>query len=152
MGRRRNENVGIGWQATMETGAPVVDAGHRALVQRADALLDALQAGRERAVVERALRSFGDYAVRHFSRDEDCAMRGRCPALEWNAAGRAELIAIMAEFRRAFERGGATPALAEGLSAQLAAWVRRYIPGPQAASLPCVLDERQAAEARAARG
>jgi hemerythrin-like metal-binding protein len=134
--------VAIGWQATMATGAPLVDAGHRALVERADALLEALQAGRERGDVERALRGFGDCAVRHFSRDEDCVLRGQCPALEWNATGRAELIAILAELRLSFERDGATPALVERLESQLRGWVGRYVPGPQAARLPCVASER----------
>jgi hemerythrin-like metal-binding protein len=122
----------------METGAPLVDAQHRALVERAAALVSRLHASAERPAIEKALREFGDYAVRHFSRDEDCAMRGDCPALSLNATARAELIGIVAAFRRSFEHDGATPAVAERLDCELDAWVGRYIPGPAAASLPCV--------------
>jgi hemerythrin-like metal-binding protein len=134
--------MAIGWQSGMETGAPQLDAARRALVERADALLAAIEANDERAVVERALRDLGDYSVRHFSAEEDCHRRGICPALEWNGRARAELIRIIGGFRSSYEKGGATPALAEDLSCELSQWVGRYIPGPVAADLPCVTRSR----------
>jgi hemerythrin-like metal-binding protein len=129
--------MSIGWQASMETGAPQLDAQHRALVERADALVASIESGEDRSNVERVLREFGDYSVRHFSAEEDCRLRGVCPALQWNGAARAELIKIMAGFRESFERGGASPKLAEDLSCELSGWVQRYIPGP-VSPLPCV--------------
>jgi hemerythrin-like metal-binding protein len=129
--------MSIGWEPSMETGAPLLDAQRRALVQRADALLATLETGGDRSQIERALRDFGDYSVRHFSQEEDCYLRGSCPALEWNGAARAELIHIVAGFRESYERHGASPALADDLSGELSGWVARYIPGP-VASLPCV--------------
>ncbi len=133
----------IGWQSSMETGAPIVDAGHRALIERAQTLVASISAGSGLPVVERALRDFGNYAVRHFSQDEDCAQRGACPALEWNAAARAELMGIMAAFRKSYERTGSVPAVAEDLDCQLSSWVSRYIPGPESALRPCVTRGRQ---------
>jgi hemerythrin-like metal-binding protein len=129
--------MSIGWQPSMETGAPLLDAQRRTLVERADALVATIEAGGDRSTVERALRDFGDYSVRHFSTEEDCHLRGVCPALQWNGAARAELIKIMATFRGAFERGGATPRIAEDLACELSGWVGRYIPGP-VTQLPCV--------------
>jgi hemerythrin-like metal-binding protein len=131
--------MAIGWQSTMETGAALVDAQHRAFVERADRLISMIEAGAERSAVERAMREFGDYAVRHFSRDEECALRGSCPALEWNGMARAEMIQIIGDFRRAYERDGATEIVAGQLSDNLCGWVSKYIPGPEAASLPCVV-------------
>jgi hemerythrin-like metal-binding protein len=128
--------MSIGWEPSMETGAPLLDAQHRALVERADTLLATIQVG-ERAKIERALRDFGDYSVRHFSDEEDCHLRGTCPAIQWNGAARAELIKIVSGFRESYERGGASPALADDLSCELSGWVSRYIPGPVTA-LPCV--------------
>jgi hemerythrin-like metal-binding protein len=130
--------MSIGWQPSMETGAPQLDAQRRALVERADLLVAAIETGSDRSVVERALREFGDYSVRHFSQEEDCSLRGSCPALEWTGSARAELIKIVAGFRKSFERGGASPELAEDLSCALSAWVARYIPGPAATALPCI--------------
>jgi hemerythrin-like metal-binding protein len=131
--------MAIGWQSTMETGAPLVDAQHRAFVERADRLVSLIETRAERPAVERAMREFGDFAVRHFSRDEDCTLRGSCPALEWNGMARAEMIRIIAEFRKAYERDGATGIVAGQLSDNLCGWVSKYIPGPDAASLPCVV-------------
>ncbi len=129
--------MSIGWEPSMETGAPLLDAGRRALVERADALVTAIESGSDKSAVERALRQFGDYSVRHFSQEEDCSLRGICPALQWNGAARAELIKIVASFRQAYESRGASAGLADDLSGELAGWVGRYIPGPVAA-LPCV--------------
>jgi len=129
--------MSIGWGPSMETGAPLLDAQRRALVERADALLATIESGRDRPTVERALRDFGDYSVRHFSQEEECALRGVCPAIEWNGAARAELITIVAAFRQSYEARGATPALAEDLACELSGWVGRYIPGP-VTNLPCV--------------
>lgn len=127
----------IAWQPSMETGAPVLDAQHRALVERAGRLIGEIQNGSDRATVERALRDFGDYAVRHFSDEEDCHFRGICPAVRWTGVARAELIRIVADLRLGFEREGATPGLASSISNRLGQWVERYIPGP-VADLPCV--------------
>lgn len=134
--------MSIGWQPSMETGAPLLDAQRRALVERADFLVATIETGGERSVVERALRDFGDYSVRHFSQEEDCHLRGSCPALQWTGSSRAELIKIMAGFRLSFERDGASPQLAEDLSCELSAWVARYIPGPSATALPCISGAR----------
>jgi hemerythrin-like metal-binding protein len=132
----------IAWQSTMETGAPLLDAQHRSLVERAATLVATLAGGGDRPAVERALLDFGNYVVRHFSMDEDCSLRGSCPALAWNGEARAELIKIMAAFRQSYERRGAGPDLAEGLSCQLSDWVGRYIPGPQTMVRPCVTNPR----------
>lgn len=133
--------MAIGWEPSMEIGAPQLDAQRRALVERADALVATLVTGGDHSQVERALRDFGDYSVRHFSAEEDCYLRGTCPALEWNGAARAELIKIVAGFRESYERHGASPKLAEDLSCELSGWVARYIPGP-VMKLPCVTTQR----------
>jgi hemerythrin-like metal-binding protein len=127
----------LDWQPGMETGAPLLDALHRSLVERAGALVAAIEEGRDRLLVERALREFGDYSVRHFSMDEDCALRGSCPALQWNGRARAELIKIMAGFRQSYERAGATPQVADQLSCELSGWVGEFIPGPRTMIRPC---------------
>jgi len=133
--------MAIGWEPSMETGAPLLDAQRRTLVQRADALVAVIEGGGDRSTIERALMDFGDYSVRHFSQEEDCHLRGVCPAVQWNGAARAELIQIMSGFRVSYERGGASPQLAEDLSCELAGWVARYIPGP-VTTLPCVTPQK----------
>ena len=128
--------MSIGWEPSMETGAPLLDAQRRALVDRANNLLAVIEAGGDRSHVERAMVDFGDYSVRHFSSEEDCRQRGVCPALQWNGAARSELIKIVADFRESYERRGSTPDVASDLSCELSGWVARYIPGPTIA-LPC---------------
>jgi hemerythrin-like metal-binding protein len=130
--------VSIGWQPTMETGAPLLDARHRALVEHAASLVATIEAGQDRQSVERAMLDFGDYAVRHFSTETDCSFGGQCPALEWSGRARADLIRVLASFRAAYEKSGTTPQLAEDLSCRLSDWVGTYIPGPDGLVRPCV--------------
>jgi hemerythrin-like metal-binding protein len=129
--------MSIAWEPSMETGAPQLDAQRRALVERANSLLASIETGGDRSSIESAMLDFGNYSVRHFSQEEDCRLRGSCPALQWNGAARAELIKIVAGFRESYERNGASPRLAEDLSCELSGWVARYIPGP-VTTLPCV--------------
>ena len=133
--------MSIGWQASMESGAPLLDAQRRILVERADALVATITTNADRTSVERALRDFGDYSVRHFSQEEDCTLRGVCPALEWSGKARADLIKIVARFREDYERRGASTDLAESLTCELSDWVASYIPGP-VTNLPCVTPAR----------
>ncbi len=133
----------IAWRPSMETGGRLLDAQHRRLVEKVNALLAAVAAGEDRRTVEVALRDLGDYVVRHFSQDEDCAMRGDCAALEWNGAARAELIRIVAEFRARYERDGGAAPVADTLRADLTNWVARYIPGPEGATRPCVTSSQR---------
>jgi hemerythrin-like metal-binding protein len=135
--------MSLGWNAAMETGAPVLDAAHRALVERAVGLVASIESGQDRPAVERHLRDFGSYVVRHFSMDEDCHLRGVCPALGWNGQARAELIKILAGFRESYEKQGSSRAVADDLSCQLTDWVGRYIPGPADLVRPCVTTARQ---------
>ena len=132
--------MAIGWSSGMATGAPVLDDQHRRLVARLDALLAAVDSGQDRASVEKALRSAGDLAVRHFARDEDCLMRDRCPALHANGVARAEFVEILARFRVDFEHNGSTQPVARDLETALASWVARYVPGENASELPCVVE------------
>ncbi|HEY6056804.1 MAG TPA: hypothetical protein VIV06_02180 [Candidatus Limnocylindrales bacterium] len=130
--------MAIAWTPDRETGAPTFDGECRELIGRLNGLVSTVAAGADRALVERSLRVVGDRAVRHFSRDEDCSMKARCPALEDNGLARAELIAILARFRTDYERGGERSAMAGGLEQALVAWVDRYLPGPDPAGRPCV--------------
>ncbi len=131
----------IAWSAAMTTGAASLDEEHRRLVARLNALLEAVAEGRDVRAVERALRDAGDAALRHFSRDEDCAMRGECPALRVNGEARADFLGILRAFREDYERSAASPATSTALEQALSEWATRYIPGPGAALLPCVAAE-----------
>ncbi len=130
--------MAIAWTSDMATGAQTLDDDHRRIVGRANDLIAAVGAGEDPGSVDRALRGLGNAALRHFGRDEDCAVRHRCPALETNGEARAEFIAILARFRVDYERNGASADVAASLEHELGSWVTRYLPGPFADRLPCL--------------
>ena len=130
--------MAIAWTSEMATGARTLDDDHRRIVDRSNALLAAVAERAAPADVDRALRSLGNAVLRHFTRDEDCAVRARCPAVEMNGEAHAEVIAILARFRLSYERSGAVPESAAELEREIGAWVARYLPGPFGDRLPCI--------------
>lgn len=128
----------IAWTPEMATGARTLDDDHRRIVDRSNALLAAVAERAAPADVDRAIRSLGDTVLRHFTRDEDCAVRGSCPALDLNGEAHAEVIAILARFRLAYERSGAAPESAAEFEREIGAWLARYVPGPFGDRLPCI--------------
>ena len=96
------------------------------------------RSGRPRPTSIALFEASADAVLRHFTRDEDCAVRARCPAVEMNGEAHAEVIAILARFRLSYERSGAAPESAAELEREIGAWVARYLPGPFGDRLPCI--------------
>lgn len=54
------------WNATYETGIPIVDAQHKELFNQIEILMDTSKAER----IDSTLNFFGDYIVKHFATEE----------------------------------------------------------------------------------
>lgn len=130
--------MAIAWTPAMATGNDWLDREHRHLVSRLDGLVTAVTAGLDTIAVEARLRGAGDAALRAFSLEQDCPRRDACPAARDGGDARAELMAIMADFRVAYERAGGSRAVGKDLESALAVWVARHVPGPFATTLPCL--------------
>jgi len=98
----------IGWQSGMETGAPLLDAQHRSLVERAAALVATIERGSERRSWSGlcATSATTPSATSRWTRTAPCA---EAAGARVNGIARAELIRILAGFRQSYESGERRP-------------------------------------------
>lgn len=69
----------VKWDSKYEVGVGVVDAQHKALFDRVNALFDAMQAGHGRDEIGRTLKFLATYTVEHFKTEEDLMQRYAYP-------------------------------------------------------------------------
>lgn len=81
----------IAWNPEWEMNEPIIDAQHHALVDRMNALVDALSTPDAEAQTERALMYLADYVETHFVTEEGIMERTGFPHLEAHRAAHAEL-------------------------------------------------------------
>ena len=86
------------WRPELEVGQENMDAEHRALVDALNQLHDAMAEGRGRAEVNRTLAFLRDYAVRHFTSEEELMVRHGFPEAASHFAEHADLISRVSSF------------------------------------------------------
>ncbi|HTT69610.1 MAG TPA: bacteriohemerythrin [Anaeromyxobacteraceae bacterium] len=100
------------WNASLSVGVETVDAQHQELLARADALLDAMRAGRSRAQVTPLLGFLRDYCREHFASEVALMRKVAYPELEDHAAQHASFTTRLACIEDDFQTFGPTTAIA----------------------------------------
>jgi hemerythrin len=117
----------IAWDPTLELGHARIDAQHRTLFARADAVVEAIRAGRGADEVKETLRFLTDYVGQHFA-DEEAMMRASgFPAAEAHASIHRRIERRLVELATAWSAHGATPALLADVEAMMSGWVTIHI-------------------------
>jgi hemerythrin len=115
------------WSEAMATGDAEIDDAHRQLIQAINRLDDAVERGTEAAEVPGILRFLETYAWRHFSHEEGCFLRHRCPLAETNQRAHAGFVARFTRMRDDIERDGITPERVAALHKELGDWLVNHI-------------------------
>ncbi len=124
--------------ATMSTGADSVDLQHRKLFDLINLLVHDMQAGKARDDVGMVLGELADYAVTHFSHEEQCMARFSCPAAAQNKAAHAAFVRTLTELQAEFDRQGPTATLAIRMQQELSRWITGHILGIDVRLKPCI--------------
>jgi hemerythrin len=117
----------INWQPTLETGIPVVDRDHRALIDQINGLSDALHAGVAKEKLADALVFLNRYVREHFQREENIMQIARCPAHRENCAAHAALTSKLDAWVARLQTGGATTSLVLEVHRDCSAWIQAHI-------------------------
>ena len=128
----------IKWEESMTTGIDSVDNQHRQLIAWLNDLLGAMKEGRGRTEIQRLLDELGGYAATHFTHEEDCMLRYKCPAAKANVQAHQDFVRVFGSFKEEFERTGATTDLVLRVKSELMAWLTGHIKGTDAQLYPCV--------------
>ncbi len=129
------------WRPELEVGHGTMDAEHRTLVEALNRLHEAMAAGQGRAEVDRILAFLRDYAVGHFTTEEELMVRFGYPEAATHFAEHSDLISRVSDFLSDHRAGRARPA--EEILAFLESWLMDHILG-QDRELGAVLARRGA--------
>lgn len=114
-------------ELTMGTGVPEIDKQHKELIDRLNTLIDAMKAGKGREELKPILRFIADYTKWHFSHEEGCMERNRCPLAKANKDAHTQFINTFNSLAGRIEQEGATVSLVLEVQRQLGDWIVRHI-------------------------
>jgi len=130
--------MALQWDDAMTTGVADVDDAHRTLILWINKLSDAMRSGQAKPEVLRILTFLGDYAHKHFSSEESCMHRLKCPTAQANRHAHAEFLQYFGAMKAEVEAKGVTSVTVIELQAALGNWLRNHIMKVDTALLACV--------------
>jgi len=119
--------MALTWDDTLVMGIPELDAQHRELFARIDALLEAIRGGSSRQEVARTLGFLDDYAREHFEAEEALMRDAAFPGLAAHEREHAELVRDLAELAAEHRRDGPSPSLILRVNRRVVDWLRHHI-------------------------
>jgi hemerythrin len=93
------------WEPKYEVGVAVVDAQHRTLFDRLNALFEAMQAGQGAQEISKTLAFLATYTVEHFKTEEELMKRSAYPGFLAHKAIHDDLTAQVVELQDKLDQG-----------------------------------------------
>lgn len=115
------------WTPNLRVGVDEIDAQHKELFSRVNALMEAMAQGKGRTEVEQTIQFLGDYVVLHFDAEEALMARINYPELTTHRVQHTSFKQVYMAFRRNFDRDGVTPTLTLQVQRHLADWLVNHI-------------------------
>ncbi len=117
------------WTPALSVGVDSIDAQHRELFGRVNALLVAVGGNHEEQEILRTLAFLGTYVVGHFG-DEELLMREtRYPGLALHLSLHAQLDEEFSSLRTRFSRRGLDARFARDVRAKVCGWLVEHVQG-----------------------
>ncbi len=119
--------LAVRWSERLRTGEPTVDKQHQQLIAKVNALLDAMAEGKGQAELDAILQFLEGYVAEHFSYEEECMEKYRCPVAEKNKQAHRKFEQTFAALKAEYQRRGATLELAQKIYRQIGEWLVNHI-------------------------
>jgi hemerythrin len=118
----------IVWNEDYETGFKRVDEQHRELIDVLNSLEKTLAGPLPpRSACDELMAFLARHVATHFSYEEDCMHRARCPAHESNKRAHQAFLALFAQYSTSYEAQGPSRELLSSLHRAACDWVRGHI-------------------------
>jgi len=126
------------WDDSMTTGVEELDDAHKKLFLWVNKLSDAMKAGKGSDEVMRILDFLGNYATAHFSSEEGCMNRYKCPTALANKKAHGEFLAYFTKMKTECQANGVTTVKVLELQKALSNWLKNHIMKIDVALVSCV--------------
>jgi hemerythrin len=121
--------MSLQWSPRLSVGIEKVDAQHRELIDRVNALLAGLATHKGKEALEATVRFVRDYTVEHFGDETRLMREARYPKLVAHEALHAGFVKDFDALAAALAKDGATSHLTIKASNLLCDWLRDHIAG-----------------------
>jgi hemerythrin len=121
--------MNVRWTPALSVGVERIDAQHRELFARLDALLTALAEARGPEEVFGTLSFLGEYVSTHFLAEEALMQHVGYPGADAHVVEHESFIGRFRRLRSLFARGGADASLAGDVKRELADWLTEHVCG-----------------------
>lgn len=117
----------LAWKEAYSTGFPDIDDQHKRLFQVINNLGNRIEEGKGEEYLDETLEFLEDYVKAHFSYEEDCMFKHKCPVALENQKAHKRFIEGYESYCERYHRRGATKDLAEDIHAECERWMVEHI-------------------------
>ncbi|HRV90541.1 MAG TPA: bacteriohemerythrin [Anaerolineae bacterium] len=133
-------------EATMASGDATIDKHHQDLIDLINRLITAMSKGQGYEYIKETLDSLDHYIDMHFSYEETCMEKYRCPIAKLNKNAHEKFVSRFRELSEEFYRHGPSTELLFNLKKDLGDWFVNHISRTDTQLRPCVKKPQIAAK------
>lgn len=111
----------------MEVGVPKIDAQHRELINRLNAVISMGVKSVSAEETQKTLNLLEDYVVRHFSDEEVIQKQSGYPKYEWHKTQHQLYVGEIRKLKRTFAANGASSRFTLDMNNSIIEWIVRHI-------------------------
>ncbi|MDB9314857.1 hemerythrin family protein [Spirulina sp. CS-785/01] len=128
------------WDDSLKTGIPLIDQQHKQLIDQMSLLVQALKSNQAQGEIINILDFLDQYVEQHFSYEEGCMLKYRCPAAANNKTAHQKFIKTLKEVRQEYFKTGVSLSLVLKVNKELLEWFIHHIKRIDMQLQPCVVE------------
>ena len=117
----------IGWDKSLSIGVEEIDRQHQELIEKLDAVTEAVEKNQGEGTIAQTLDFLLDYAVEHFSTEEKFMIKHDYPDLEFQKRQHREFKEAVNQMIEDFELDCASKDIADHIRDFLFIWLKKHI-------------------------
>ena len=117
----------ISWDNSLAIGVKEIDSQHKELIERLDAVTEAIEKNQGEGTIAQTLDFLLDYTVEHFSTEEKFMIKHDYPDLEFQKRQHREFKEAVNQMVEDFELDGASKEIADHTRDFLFIWLKKHI-------------------------
>lgn len=126
------------WNNSLSVGIPEIDQQHKQLIEQLNLLVDAMHANSGKEEIQKIVQFLDIYVGKHFSYEEGCMHRYKCPVASENAAAHSQFINTLKRIKTELNQKGPSLLLAIEVNEQLLDWFVNHIKKTDRELKPCM--------------